>query len=73
MSSVTVVMIFHILVTHVLISEKLLQSITANKSGLGAAMLRQGVRNENWGESVETQNVCHNSLNNLLISWKRFN
>ena len=44
MSSVVVVMIFHILVTHVLISEKLLQSITANKSGLGAAS------NENWRE-----------------------
>ena len=50
MSSMTVVMIFHILVTHVLISEKLLQSITANKSGLVWALQRQGVNNENWRE-----------------------
>ena len=51
MSSMTVVMIFHILVTHVLISEKLLQSITANKSGLvWALLLGQGVSNEKWRE-----------------------
>lgn len=51
MSSMTVVMIFHILVTHVLISEKLLQSITANKSGLvWALLLGQGVSNDNWRE-----------------------
>ena len=43
MSSMTVVMIFHILVTHVLISEKHLQSITANRSGLVWALASASV------------------------------
>ena len=63
-----VVMIFHILVTHVLISEHLLSSQLPQINQvwpLQHEKLELG--------RVEPQNVCHNSLNNLLISWKRFN
>ena len=63
-----VVMIFHILVTHVLISEHLLSSQLPQINQvrpLQHEKLELG--------RVEPQNVCQNSLNNLLISWKRFN
>ena len=63
-----VVMIFHILVTHVLISEHLLSSQLPQTNQVWPLQHEK----RELGR-VEPQNVCHNSLNNLLISWKRFN